>query len=257
MFWLVTCLCHWTWSELLFWEVLRTSEWRSRLAAATGDAAVLTGLDFHPGWSQLLPPPKSPHISFLWCCSWGQRVEGRLCEQGCARHGRAQSHLCSFLCSATATAGSERPGFLCQAPARACPVPPQTQPRCQAGGQSFSVHAVPLVPLMTSIVCPSLFLKATYQCCLREDISREVVSFLSPSLPPFFFFLFFSFRLFGLFCELVGWGFFFLPKCSFPLLEILNVLFTVVAIMLSSPEPEIRSYTWKKSAGLSVPARKN
>lgn len=51
---------------------------------------------------------------------------------------------------------------------------------------------------------------------------------------------------------------FFSPKGSFALqAKSLSASFTVVAVMLSSPEPELRSYRWKKLAGLSVSLRKN
>lgn len=210
MFWLVTCPCHWTWCELLFWEVLRASEWRSRLAAATGDAAVLTGLDFHPGWSQLLPPPKSPHISFLWCCSWGQRVEGRLCEQGCARHGRAQSHLCSFLCSATATAGSERPGFLSQAPALALPCSTSDTAMLPGWGTEF-LCACSSSCSTNDYYCVSISISEGHIPVLSQRGYKHGSCFLFVSLTSPFF-LFFSFRLFGVFCELVGWGVFFPSK---------------------------------------------
>lgn len=82
-----------------------------------------------PGWRAGFPPraitapstcPDPCTLPSFGCCSWGQRREGRLCEQGCARHGA--EHGATYAASSPALWPHLAPECLCfQALAWACP----------------------------------------------------------------------------------------------------------------------------------------
>lgn len=246
---------------------LRAPKWRSRLLAASRDAAVLVtgvsrGRPGVEGWisSQgdhtTFHLPKSPHTAF-GCCSRGHRREqrlGRLYEQCHAcpwSQCRAWNHLCSFPFSTFATCSSGRSLLSVSKVLHGLCSPPAFHLRNSHPSRVSEMAGL----LCMQFLCnkPSCSMNYFYHMCIctsEDHIPSAVLETIEAGE---------FFRVFASFMFLSLPILFFSPKCSFALQgkSFLSACFTVVAIMLSSPEPELRSYRWEKLAGSSVSLRKN
>lgn len=186
-------------------------------------------------------------------CSW---------SRGSAQSS-TRSNLCSFSSSTVAASSSVRSllsvskflhGF-----ALPCSIPPafhlgnqHSSTVSKAAGLlcacSFSARS-PGGPLITCTICTSVFLMTTYLALSQREYKQGSCFQMFPGV---------CFTCVSLTSHFYLSIFFFFPKGSFALQgKSLSVSFTVVAITLSSPEPELRCYRWKKLAGLSVSLRKN
>lgn len=161
--------------NVILGTVLRAPKGRSRLAAATGAAATLTvgvrslgqagwGLDFHPGWSQHLPPPQIPaHFLALVVAAEvrGER-EGSVSR---ARHGQSSEpplQLSLLHCGHIQLQSIF--AFCFQAPAYACPALFHLRSSHSArvrGRVSVCMQLLCKEPTNDSTLCASLFLKTT------------------------------------------------------------------------------------------------
>lgn len=146
--------------ELLFWDQFWEPQsegagWQQPLVMLPCSLWVW-GVWGRPGWRAGFPPrvitapspSPNPHTSpSFGCSSWGQRREGKLCEQGCARHGQSTEPPLQLPLQHCGHIQLWNVFALCfHAPARACPAlfHLRNSHSARVRGQSFSVHAVPL-----------------------------------------------------------------------------------------------------------------